>query len=554
VQAVLAARIDRLSPEDKRLLQAAAVVGKDVPYPILQAVAELPEDSLRQGLARLQAAEFLYETSLFPDLEYTFKHALTHEVAYGSLLQERRRALHARIVDATEALHADRLAEQVERLAYHALRAEMWEKALAYARQAGARAASRSAYGEAVAHLEQSIAALERVPRTTETRKQAIDLRFELRHAMAAIGQRHEGLRLLLEAETLAEDLGDERRLGGALSTLANHYWGAAEEDRAIEAGERAQAIGVTLGDMGLQAAATLQLGRAYHALGDYQAAVNRLQRSVEATAGDLLHAYLGFAYLPSVAARLMLVHCHAERGEFRAALAAAQEGVAIAEAEGHAWSLIPACTGLGRAYVSQGRAAQALGPLERAVADCETWHIPLLFPGAATWLGYAYALSGRVAEAIQMLERSVKQAGVSGNIIHEVEGTRILGEAYLLAGRRDDAAAVATQGLALARARKQRGDEAWMLRLFGEIAAQEQPPQVEQAETHYREALALAQELGMCPLAAHCHLGLGSLYRELGRHEPAQAALIIAIDLYRTMEMTSWLEGAEAALAQLAC
>src|SRR5262249_11492362 len=96
VQAVLAARIDRLGPEDKRLLQSASVIGKDVPYPLLQAIAELPENALKQGLARLQAAEFLYETSLFPDSEYTFKHALTHEVAYGSLLQERRRALHAR--------------------------------------------------------------------------------------------------------------------------------------------------------------------------------------------------------------------------------------------------------------------------------------------------------------------------------------------------------------------------------------------------------------------------------------------------------------------------
>src|SRR5205823_1410048 len=113
VQAVLAARIDRLAPEDKRLLQATAVVGKDVPYPLLQAIAELPEGALRQGLAGLQAAEFLYETSLFPDLEYTFKHALTHEVAYSSLLQERRRELHARIVDAIETLHADRLAEHV---------------------------------------------------------------------------------------------------------------------------------------------------------------------------------------------------------------------------------------------------------------------------------------------------------------------------------------------------------------------------------------------------------------------------------------------------------
>ena len=104
IQAILAARIDRLPPEDKPLLQAASVIGKDVPFTLLQAIADLPEESLRQGLSHLQAAEFLHETSLFPDLEYTFKHALTHEVAYGSLLQDRRRALHARIVQALEAL------------------------------------------------------------------------------------------------------------------------------------------------------------------------------------------------------------------------------------------------------------------------------------------------------------------------------------------------------------------------------------------------------------------------------------------------------------------
>ena len=121
VQAILAARIDRLSPEDKRLLQSAAVIGKDVPFALLAAIADEREEELRRGLAHLQAAEFLYEVSLFPDLEYTFKHALTHEVAYGSLLHERRRALHARIVEVIEALHGDRLAEHVERLAHHAL-------------------------------------------------------------------------------------------------------------------------------------------------------------------------------------------------------------------------------------------------------------------------------------------------------------------------------------------------------------------------------------------------------------------------------------------------
>src|SRR6266853_695507 len=137
VQVMLAARIDRLPPEDKRLLQVAAVGGKDVPFALLQAIAELPDETLRRGLDHLQAAEFLYETRLFPDLEYSFKHALTHEVTYGGLLQERRREVHARVVDAIERLHRDRPGEQVERLAHHAVRGELGEKAVPYLRQAG---------------------------------------------------------------------------------------------------------------------------------------------------------------------------------------------------------------------------------------------------------------------------------------------------------------------------------------------------------------------------------------------------------------------------------
>jgi predicted ATPase len=157
VQAVLAARIDRLPTEEKTLLQTAAVIGKDVPFALLQAITALSEETLRGVLAHLQTAEFLYEASLFPELEYTFKHALTQEVSYGSLLHERRRALHAEIVAAIERLAHDRLTEEVERLAYHAFRGEVWEKAVTYLRQAGAKALARSAYREAVTRFEQGL-------------------------------------------------------------------------------------------------------------------------------------------------------------------------------------------------------------------------------------------------------------------------------------------------------------------------------------------------------------------------------------------------------------
>ena len=169
MQAVLAARIDRLPPRDKRLLQAAAVIGQEVPLGLLQAIAEESEEALHQRLMHLQAAEFLYETRLFPDLAYTFKHGLTHQVAYGSLSHDRRRRLHTQIVTAIERLYPDRLAEQVDRLADHAFRGELWERAVGLLQQAGAKAAARSAYREAAAGFEQALGALRHLPETRET-------------------------------------------------------------------------------------------------------------------------------------------------------------------------------------------------------------------------------------------------------------------------------------------------------------------------------------------------------------------------------------------------
>jgi predicted ATPase len=188
VHMVLAARIDRLPVEAKRLLQTAAVIGKDVPFSLLRAIVARPAEALRQGLAYLQRAEFLYERSLFPELAYTFKHVLTHKVTYGSLQREQQRALHSRIVEAIEALDANRLGEQVERLAHHALRGEVWDKAVTYCRQAGVKAAERSAYRGAAAYLEQALGALQHLPESRNTVEQAIDLRFDLRNALFDLG------------------------------------------------------------------------------------------------------------------------------------------------------------------------------------------------------------------------------------------------------------------------------------------------------------------------------------------------------------------------------
>src|SRR5262249_48411436 len=197
VHAVLAARLDQLPAEEKALLQTAAVIGQEVSVPLLRAVADVPEDTVQQCLAHLQAAEVLYETRLVPGWVYTFKHALTHEVAYGSLLQEQRRVLHAHLVEVLEARAGDQRAEQVERLVYHALRGEVWDTAVVYCRQAGARAYDRAAFREAVAAFEQALQALAHLPEHSDTRVPALYLRFPAAHVLLPLAKFGRPLALL---------------------------------------------------------------------------------------------------------------------------------------------------------------------------------------------------------------------------------------------------------------------------------------------------------------------------------------------------------------------
>src|SRR5207253_3689980 len=170
-------------------------------------------------------AEFLYETRLFPEQVCTFKHALTHEVAYSSLLHERRRVLHARIAETLEEIVGDRVTEQVERLAYHALQGEVWDKALVYCRQAGEKAVAQSAHREAVGYFEQALSALPHLPEQRDTHEQAIDLRLALRSALNPLGDLGRTLALLREAEAIAAALNDPRRLGQVSVSLSSHLW-----------------------------------------------------------------------------------------------------------------------------------------------------------------------------------------------------------------------------------------------------------------------------------------------------------------------------------------
>jgi tetratricopeptide (TPR) repeat protein len=468
------------------------------------------------------------------------------------VLQERRRVLHARIVAVLEALAGDRVAEQVERLAHHAVRGEVWDKAVTYCRQAGEKILARSAHREAVVYFEQALSALSHLLETRDTIEQAIDLRLALRLALFPSGDLGRVQTHLREAEALAEALDDPRRLQRILRIRANDAFFMGAYDQAIAAGERALTLATAGGDVLQQALTPFQLGLAYQARGDYRRAIDYHGRTVATLEGAWRYERFGGLMVPAVLARTDLAACHAELGTFAQGIAVADEGLRIAEAVGSPGSLMFAWWASGLMALAQGDLHRALPPLERAMGLCQEADLPMYVPWAAEALGAVYTLTGRVAEAVPLLTRAVEQSRVLDMLVMEARCRLALGEAQLRAGRLEEAHALAEQALALARARHERGHEAYALRLLGEITARREPSEHDQTESHYHQALSLAEELGMRPLMAHCHRGLGTLYAKIGRHEGARAELSTAIALYRAMDMTFWLPQAEEALAQV--
>ena len=548
VQMMLAARIDRLPPEDKRLLQVASVIGMDGSFALLQAVAELPDEALRRGLDHLQAAELLDETGLFPDLEYVFKHALTHDVTYGGLSQERRRALHARIVAAIETLHRDRLAEQVERLAHHAVRGELPEKAVHYLREAGLKAAARSALPDAQVCFEQALEVLDALPETRSALEQAFEIRLGLRSVVGLLGEVHGALERLHEAETLAERLNDDRRRGQVCALMSGTHALLGELDEALAAGTRALEIAGHLGDLRLRILTTTYLEQAHYYRGEYERVIELATDNLVTLPADWVYEYFGNTAAPSVYDRVWLVESLAQLGRFGEAAKYEAEATQFSEPTQHAFTVGVVYRAASTLYPLKGDWAKARSLIEHGVAAARTGNVVLLLPrmvASSAWvlaqLGEADEAMNRLREGEQLLERQAARGVVS----LRAWGYHSLGRACLVLGRLDEARRLGER--AIESSPHQPGYAAHALHLLGDIATHPDRFDAEIGEAHYRQALALAEPRGMRPLIAHCHLGLGTLCWRTGQRQEAEKHLTTATTMYRDMDMQFWLEQTEA-------
>ena len=528
VRAVIGARIDRLRSSDKRLLQAAAAIGSRFALPVLSVIAhERSQEILHARLIRLRDAGLIYESTLFPEIEYSFTHALTQDVAYEGLLQDRRRRLHGEIVEAIERVYAGRLPEHVERLADHACRGEVWEKALTYARRAGQKAAAQSAYLEAITHFEQALAAVAALPRTTDRLAEAIDIRFELRNAFFPLGQIERDLEHLRQAEPLASELEDRHRLawisvyiGRDLSLLGN-------PDQALEAGSRALALAPGIEDPSLRVLANAYISQAHYALGDYRTSARIMAEQIGAIpAGGVQHSY-GLPGPAAVFFRAWLLWDLARLGRFEEGSALSAELLQVATATERPLGLTVAQYSRGFLLLHKGELGDAIPLLEEALELCRKWGFAAWFTNIASSLGYAYALAGSADAGLDLLEQAVERTRSLGIMVsHAIELTW-LAEALLAAGRDSLARSRAQSAVEVARRYKERGNEAEALRVRGEVALQGEPHDLAAANADLEAALALAGECGMKPVMARCHLSLAVLSPEGKTHQNAAETLL---------------------------
>lgn len=552
IQPLIAARIDRLAPEAKLVLQAAAVIGKDFPYLLLKGITGVTEEDLHKHLAQLQGSDFLYETNLFPDIEFTFKHALTHEVAYGSILQERRRLIHAQIVDAMESLYGSRLAEHAERLGQHALRGELWPKAVIYLQQAGAKSLSRSINAEAVSYYEQTLEALTRLPNDADASCRIVDMQIELRNALHPLGEFDRALDILERARKLAQSLGDDRRLARVNGFIAQSHRVRGDYPGAAEAGLKAKTIGDDLSDLSILATAHYHLGQIYFQLGAHDEAIAFHRRNIELIDGTRVKERLGMAGLPAAFSRGHMAWSLAEQGNFQEAFAMSREAVQIAADAKHPFTQAFAVYSVGLVHLRKGEIAGAIEELEAGMQLCKSMNIRLDLPYVRAFLGCAYVHGGRVEEGIALLAQA-RQSAASLKLVASLSWLAILmGEAEAATGDYQAALTLADEALERAQALGEAGFEGWALRLKAEVALSSDNPDLNVAHAYFERAMEVARELGMRPLEARSGLGLGQVHRLAGRKDQARSFLTSAIEQFQGIGMELWCGSAERELSLL--
>ena len=501
VQDVIAARIDRLDDPQKRTVQTASCIGREFTLTLLDRVSDV-HAQLERCLTELKRIELIYEKALGRDPEFVFRHALTQDVAYASMLQSERRRLHALIGRAMEDVYAGRLEERTEELVHHFARGEVWDKVAQYAREAGDRAARLFLDAKAMEFYELAADALGRLPDTPDTAGRAIRVRLAMRPPLWRAGRLdalHERFR---EAETLATRHGVPDVLDTVYAYLVQYHWAKGQPEVALEYGERCLETAATRDDLGLRVTGHFYRAHAYQTMGRHHEAVNECTAIHGALAGRE-HERFGLSGLPYCGAAGMAAWSLAEMGDAEGALAMAERGEAVAQAANHLYSVCAIRGSTAMVLNLVGRVDEAIAVVEPVLATCREKNFAGHIMLTACTLAYGYAARGRGAEAAALAQEAIELQDRLGAWSDRswMHAHKALG--HLAAGELDEAEGDVARALELAERHSERGWEAWA-RYAGALVAQRRGDAAVAAR-YADEAQEIAEELALRPLVERC-------------------------------------------------
>jgi class 3 adenylate cyclase/tetratricopeptide (TPR) repeat protein len=502
VQDVIAARLDRLEEAQKRTVQTAAVIGREFALTLLRRVSEL-RDRLEQSLADLKRLELIYEKAGFGDPEYVFRHALTQDVAYGSLLQAERRRLHALIGDAIEELYAGRLEERAEELVQHFTRGEVWDKVVRYARDAAERAAALCVDDKAVEFYQTALTALRHQPEAPDRARLGIEIRLAMRAPLWRGGRPDELFALFKEAEELASRHGMPAYLDTIYAFFVQYHWARGEQDRAREYGARCLERATATGDLGLRITGLLYLAHAHNALGQPTQALEYAREIVARLEGGKETERFGLSGFPYSGACVDAAEALVELGDARGALEWIERGRRVADGANHLYSQMVVAQFHGHVLTSLGRTPEAITVLEATVATCRDKRFVGQLVNALRHLGHAYVMAGRAAEAIAPELESAELQQRANVFVTRCSNHLILAQAHLNLGDLARAEAELETALDFAQRHGERSAEGQIKLTWAELATRRGDRAA--AARHLDEAQDIADELGLMVLIERC-------------------------------------------------
>jgi class 3 adenylate cyclase/tetratricopeptide (TPR) repeat protein len=553
IQGIIAARMDRLEDNLKRTMQVASVIGRDFAFSILQTISGMQED-LKTYLMNLQGLEFIYEKSLFPELEYMFKHTLTQEVAYGSLLVKRRKELHEKIGQAIEELYPDKLEEFYEALAFHYAGSENWEKAYQYLLSSAMKAGTRYSLWEAFRLGKEALNVLSRMPETEANKRRGIDGRLLLALVIMILGYPENSLEILQEGERLSRELGDEKALARFHGYIGTYHaiTGDSQEstkylDDAFHTAEKAQ-------DIELMAPIAFQLcltcGQQGYILKVVEVAP-KVIALLESTHREL--EFLGFGAFNLYSALLASYgNALAWMGDFEEAQAQCDKALRFAANIKDVGSLGFVEYWYAWSHMLQGDAGKGIEHMQGAIRYLEEAQVVAVLGGAWTGLGYGYGLLGQTDVGLSHMKKGLEGDIALGNRLMVCFHHYHLAMLHLVSGDLQDAQGHAEKTVELAQAQHNTLWVANGLTVLGGVLGKTDRTRSAQAEEYILQALKRMDETKAKSMCAVAHLILGEFYVDTGQMQKALETLGTTQQMMQEMGMDYWLARTEKALEGL--